>query len=151
MIFILLRMGPSLCGAAALPRLPISKPLWLGLHFLMKMQALKQPRIKKQIKTPQTPLKRGALASYRISHPSGLSALSGSSRLRSVRHSEVHSSRSAPPPPRFRFQARFPGFFVFFPPLFDYISRANEYKAKPFGRALNAFSKTFFIARAKAR
>lgn len=118
-------------------RHPISKPLSPGHSFLKKTATLKRGQPGKGFKLPplNRPLKGAALASCRISHTSGLSALSGSSRLRSVRHSEAHSSRSAPPPPRFRFQARLPGSFVFFPPLFDYISRANEYKAKPFGRA----------------
>ena len=89
-----------------------------------------------ETKTSPTPLKREALASwecpptarfYRYFQLFPATVPQVASKFISADLLHHH--------PDYCFQAQLPGFFVFFPPLFDYISRANEYKAKPFGRA----------------
>lgn len=107
--------------------------------------------IRSKLKTPPNPLlEEGALASYRISHPSGFSALSGSSRLRSVRIPKP----ALPDPLHLRpdsvFRLAFLAFLSFFHLYLTTSSALMSTRPSPVGWAFNAFSKNFFRARGVA-
>lgn len=102
--------------------------------------------IRSNLRTPQTPLKRGALAScHQISHPhvfsrscrlfpAAVMACQFRSNHRRSASAIIHITFSSPPS----------WLFCLFSTLFDDISHANERKAKPSRAGFLRFFKNFF-------